>query len=136
MSDLHGLTRNSENEPVCICGYRPDILNEFLSVGKQWKAKQMVLDHAEALNLRPVNARCPEAPFSPGESARYPRAGVRQHLDGHWLITLWDEKGIVHAWESSGLDKHETRFEAFTFAWAFIQAHRCSGVRLNGMEAA
>lgn len=47
----HGLTRNASNEPICRCGFRPEVLDCFLTFGLRWlKAKNLILDHAEALN--------------------------------------------------------------------------------------
>lgn len=47
----HDLRRNSHNEPVCACGFRPEILDQWCSTA-DWKvkAKTAVLDHAKALN--------------------------------------------------------------------------------------
>ncbi|MCO4256491.1 hypothetical protein [Pseudarthrobacter cellobiosi] len=47
----HDLRRNPENEPVCVCGYRPAVLDGGFRpwVGRV-KAQTAVLDHAKALN--------------------------------------------------------------------------------------
>jgi hypothetical protein len=132
----HGLTRNPDNEPVCICGYRPEILDEPAPVGKQWKAKSCIVAHATALNPQPEPVRSPLAPFNPGPDAKYPRAGLRRREDGQWIVTLWDADGVSHAWEREDNALHGNRMEAFSFAQWFIKCHRDSGVRLNGMAAA
>ena len=133
----HGLARNLDNEPVCLCGYRPEILDNLAPIGKQWKAKKIVIDHVTALNPTPAYAlRSPDAPFRSMEDAKYPRAGVRLRADGQWIITLWDEEGVAHAWEHRANAEHPTRLEAFNYAQWFIKSHRDVGVRLNGMEAA
>lgn len=47
----HDLRRNPDNEAVCVCGYRPAVLDDYRGcAGRQWKAKTDVLDHAKALN--------------------------------------------------------------------------------------
>lgn len=135
-NQAHDLTRNQANEPICRCGYRPEILDELAPVGKQWKAKQIVLDHADALNLpQAAPRRSPDGSFRPGDFAKYPRAGVRRLPDGQWWITLWDQEGVMHAWDDPAAAKHGTRFEAFTFAWMLLSWHRVAGTRLNGMGA-
>ncbi|AZS11739.1 hypothetical protein HOU96_gp41 [Arthrobacter phage Maja] len=32
----HGLTRNPENEPVCRCGFRPDVLDTVAPIGRDY----------------------------------------------------------------------------------------------------
>ena len=151
----HGLTRNADNEPVCIlCGYRPAILDEAAPVGKQWKARTAVLDHAKALNdaeaaneweaaldahpglgkppTKPAPLRSPDAPFV-FEDARYPRAGVRQTDDGRWRLTFWDGDHIVHVFADPIFSD---RVEAFDVGQTIIGACRDSGTNLNGLEAA
>ncbi len=147
----HGLKRNADNEPVCICGYRPEILDDPAPVGKQWKAQTAVLDHAKALNdaeaaneweaalfalaptvtTTPDPLRSPDAPFVVPE-AKYPRAGVRQTEDGRWKLTGWDGDQIVHVIEEPIFDDRKT---AFDFGWLTIGACRESGTNLNGWAA-
>lgn len=126
----HGLTRNAGNEPVCLCGFRPEILDAVEPIGQQWKARTVVLDHAEALNDRPVPD--PSDPFLV-DHATYPRAGVRRTKDGQWLLTLWDGMGIQHH-----IDEPEftDRKDAFDYAWMTIGACRQAGTNLNGWAAA
>lgn len=152
----HGLTRNSENEPVCACGYRPEILDEPAPVGKQWKARTAVLDHAKARNedeaalrgeriyspeeIRAFGEihfndrakRSPDAPFIV-QDARYPRAGVRPTADGRWLLTLWDDEDVRHPIAEPEFDELA---KAFDYGWLTIGACRQSGTSLNGMAAA
>lgn len=142
----HGLTRNPDNEPVCLCGHRPAILDDPAPVGKQWKAQTAVLNHAKALDeydaaidsliapLPPAPAplRSPNDPFVVTE-ARYPRAGVRQTEDGRWKLSCWDGDQIVHVIKEPIFDDRVT---AFDYGWLTIGACRQSGTNLNGMEAA
>jgi hypothetical protein len=152
----HGLTRNADNEPVCLCGYRPSILDEAAPVGKQWKARPAVLDPAKALNdaesanaweaaldalTQPVPApptplRSPDDPFhNPGAEypgVKYPRAGVRQTDDGRWRLTCWDGDQIVHVIDEPDFDDRVT---AFDYGWLTIGACRQAGTNLNGWAA-
>lgn len=153
---IHFLTRNPGNEPVCSCGFRPEILDDPAPVGQQWKAKTAVLEHIDAMagnvvrfaeaalgtELQPWQQqvlkqalRSPEAPFTGRHAMKYPRAGVRQTEDGRWLLTLWDGDGTVHV-----IDKeyrtHPDRDAAFTQGWLTIGACRQSGTNLNGMANA
>jgi hypothetical protein len=125
----HGLIRNAENEPVCRCGYRPEILDQFAPIGKEWKAKRVVLDHAQALNEH--DALDPSDPFLV-DNAVYPRAGVRQTPAGTWLLTLWDGMGIMHPIEEP---EFKDRVTAFDYGWLTIGACRESGTNLNGWAA-
>ena len=122
----HGLTRNEANEPVCLCGFRPEILAELAPVGRMWKAKKVVLEHARALNDSHVPA--PSDPFLV-DHAEYPRAGVRRTETGQWLLTLWDGMGIQHH-----IDEPEfrDRKDAFDYGWMTIGACRQAGTNLNG----
>lgn len=154
----HDLRRNADNEPVCVCGYRPEILDDPAPVGKQWKARTAVLEHAKALNedaarrssdvvrfaedllgheLLPWQARIlqrgPEVPFVVTERTRFPRAGVRPLSTGEWRLTLWDEPDVVHAWEDETAAVHPDRYTACVFGEMIIGAHRQAGTRLNGM---
>ena len=148
----HGLTRNQVNEPVCICGYRPEILDELAPVGKQWKARTIVLDHAWALNdaeseseweaaidslvaPKPAPATPRRSPADPFiiRDAEYPRAGVRQTEDGRWMLCLWDGEQVLHVFDEPVFDDRQT---AFDYGWLTIGACRDSGTNLNGMEAA
>ena len=126
----HGLTRNEANEPVCLCGYRPEILDELAPVGRLWKAKKVVLDHADALNEGA--APDPSDPFLV-DHAKYPRAGVRRTQDGQWLLTLWDGMGIQHHIDEP---EFKDRKDAFDYAWMTIGACREAGTNLNGWAAA
>lgn len=126
-SRLHGLARNSENEPVCLCGFRPEILDHVAPIGKDWAAKAIILDHAAELN----NAAS-DAPFTGNPGAMYPRAGVRPTTDGKWRLTLWDSPGVQHALEEPDFSE---RTKAFEYGWMTIGACRQSGTNLNGMEA-
>ncbi len=133
----HFLTRNPENEPVCGCGYRPDILDEPAPVGKQWKAKTAVLEHVKAaapLFALAFQQRSPEAPFHAKHEVRYPRAGVRQTEDGKWLLTLWDGDEIVHVIDQRDRVSNDLA-TAFSYGWLTVGACWKAGVRLNGMEA-
>ncbi|ALV43131.1 hypothetical protein AU252_19835 [Pseudarthrobacter sulfonivorans] len=142
----HGLTRNPDNEPVCLCGYRPEILSDPAPVGKQWKAQTAVLDHVEALKeyddaidkylaTRPLPAptplRSPNDPFVVMD-ARYPRAGVRRTEDGRWLLSCWDGDQIVHVIDEPVFDDRVT---AFDYGFLTIGACRESGTNLNGGAA-
>lgn len=126
----HGLTRNEVNEPVCLCGLRPAILDELAPVGRLWKAKKVVLDHADAMNDRVTPA--PSDPFLV-DHAKFPRAGVRRTEDGQWLLTLWDDMGIQHHIDEP---EFKSRKDAFDYGWMTIGACRQSGTNLNGREAA
>lgn len=132
----HGLARNADNETVCLCGYRPEIWDKPAPVGKQWKAKSMVLAHAAALTPQATvltALRSPVDPFPAKHVRRFPRAGVRRAEDGKWIVTLWDEEGVVHAWQQEDNAEHVDRVDAFDFAHWFIKSHRDLGLRLNGM---
>lgn len=142
----HFLKRNPDNEPVCACGFRPEILDAMAPVGKIWKAKTAVLDHVKAqtesttgfvLFSLPGNAaqRSPEAPFHGRHAVKYPRAGVRQTEDGRWLVTLWDGDSIVHVIDEDDRT-HAHRENAFAQGWLTIGACRKSGTDLNGMANA
>lgn len=144
----HGLTRNPDNEPVCLCGYRPEILDEPAPVGKQWKARTIILDHVQALHScdddctgpftpptslhSPTPLRSPDAPFLVPD-ARYPRAGVRRTADGRWKLSCWDGDEIVHVIDEPIFDDRVT---AFDYGWLTIGACRESGTNLNGWAAA
>lgn len=158
----HGLTRNTDKEAVCLCGYRPEILDDFRPLTeRQLKAKTTVLEHVQARNhetevvrftkealgitLTPwqeniLNAivpaqtplRSPNDPFLVTD-ARYPRAGVRRTEDGRWLLSCWDGEQIVHVIDQPIFDDRVT---AFDYGWLTIGACRESGTNLNGMEAA
>jgi hypothetical protein len=145
----HGFTRNPDNEPVCLCGYRPAILDEPAPVGKQWKARTAVLDHAKALNdaaaaneweaaldalAQPVAAtptplRSPDAPFRASTDPKYPRAGVRRMPSGKWLLSMWDGDQVLHVFDDPEFDDRKT---AFDYGWLTIGACRQSGTNLNG----
>ncbi|MCO4276110.1 hypothetical protein NG701_17045 [Pseudarthrobacter sp. HLT3-5] len=146
----HDLRRSPNDEPVCLCGYRPEILDEPAPVGKHWKAKTVVLDHAKALNdaesanewkaaldalarplPEPTPLRSPDAPFAVPE-ARYPRAGVRQTSDGRWKLSCWDGDQIVHVIDEPVFDDRVT---AFDYGFLTIGACRESGTNLNGWAA-
>lgn len=138
----HFLKRNADNEPVCACGFRPEILDDAAPVGKLWKAKTAVLNHAGAMNgyadQAPATAqprRSPADPFRAGEDVEYPRAGVRQLSDGRWLLTFWDGDRIVDITDPE--DRvHPDRYTAFAQGWLTVGACRQSGTNLNGMESA
>lgn len=143
----HGLKRNPDNEPVCLCGYRPAILDDPAPVGKQWKAQTAVLDHAKALDEYEAEAaidsliaprpparaplRSPADPFIVPD-ARYPRAGVRKTDDGRWKLSCWDGDQIVHVIDEPIFDDRVT---AFDYGWLTIGACRESGTNLNGWAA-
>lgn len=126
----HGLTRNEVNEPVCLCGFRPAVLDELAPVGRLWKAKKVVQDHVEALNGD--EAPDPSDPFLV-DNAKFPRAGVRRTMAGQWLLTLWDGMGIQHHIDEPEFARRE---DAFDYGWMTIGACRESGTSLNGREAA
>jgi hypothetical protein len=159
MSD-HELRRNPGNEPICACGFRPEILDSDAGVGRQWRAKAVVLDHAKALNedahpnLNPVSRfaedvlgleltpwqrklldrsmeRTPEAPFRTRRDVKYPRAGVRQTQDGKWLLTLWDGDSIVHAIDEEDRTNNDW-YTAVTQGWMTVGACHQAGTNLNG----
>lgn len=123
----HFLTRKSDNEPVCSCGFRPEILDDPAPIGKQWKAQTAILNHADALN----ESERVNAPFVV-KDAKYPRAGVRQTDDGRWLLSCWDGDQIVHVIEEPIFDDRVT---AFDYGWLTIGACRESGTNLNGWAA-
>ncbi|MGY4543280.1 hypothetical protein ACVWY0_003213 [Arthrobacter sp. UYNi723] len=145
----HGLTRNPDNEPVCTCGYSPEVLDDYRPWvgGRLWRAKKDVLDHAEALNdyearvealawapvalPEPTPLRSPDAPFTVRD-ALYPRAGVRQTGDGRWLLSCWDGDQIIHVIDEPVFDDRVT---AFDYGWLTIGACRESGTNLNGWAA-
>lgn len=134
----HFLKRNPENEPVCSCGYRPDILDSGAPVGKQWKARTAVLDHVQALHAcedctpdEPTPPRSPADPFVVGELAKYPRAGVRQMADGRWLLMGWDREDVAHG--ITDVPWFDDRAEACEVGRIIIGAHRQSGTDLNGL---
>ena len=150
----HGLTRNSGNEPVCRCGYRPSVLDEPIRWGSTRKAQTAVLDHAEAHNEAeaeweaaldrlaqpnptPAPLRSPDDPFhNPGAEypgVKYPRAGVRQTEDGRWRLTCWDGDQIVHVIDEPDFDDRVT---AFDYGFLTIGACRQSGTNLNGWAVA
>lgn len=116
----HGLTRNPENEPVCRCGFRPDVLDTGAPIGRDWKAKTIILNHAAALNNHVLT---------------YPRASVQPTTDGKWHLTLWDAPEVEHA-----LAEDESEFDALADAYDYgalrIGACRRSGTNLNGMAVA
>ncbi|QSZ53297.1 hypothetical protein RI444_15320 [Paenarthrobacter sp. AT5] len=121
----HFLKRNPDNEAVCACGFRPDILDDPAPVGVRWKAKRDVLDHVEkVLGLRPA------APFESNQEQRFPRAGVRPGANGRWRLTLWDEEGVMHPQPDPWFD---TAQEAFDQGHLIIGTHWKAGSRLNGM---
>lgn len=129
----HFTTQNAENEHVCGgCGFRPAILDDPAPIGRTWKARAAVKEHVRALKTQ----RSPQDPFATNQPRRFPRAGVRRGADGKWIVTLWDEEGVMHAWENDGNAEHPNRLDAFDFAQWFIKAHREAGVRLNGRDIA
>lgn len=131
----HFLTTNADNESVCRCGFRPAVLDDPAIIGRGWKARSDVEGHVRA--FRPsFLTRSPREPFHARHERRYPRAGVRRREDGIWIITLWDEEGVMHAWENKGNEEHHNRLDAFEFAHWFIKSHQELGVRLNGMANA
>ena len=132
----HGLTRNADNESVCLCGFRPEILDTTAPIGRDWKAKAIILDHAAALNnnIEPLHAqRSPDAPFTAKPDAKYPRAGVRPHGDGKWHLTLWDAPDVQHELENPDFDG---LWDAVEYGLLRIGACRQSGTNLNGMAVA
>jgi hypothetical protein len=142
MSD-HFFKRNPDNEPVCSCGFRPEILDDAEPVGKLWKAKTAVLNHAAEMNgyadqtpaPAPFRTSSAAAPFRTGEDVKYPRAGVRQLSDGRWLLTFWDGDRVVDVTDPE--DRiHPDRYTAFAQGWLTVGACRQSGTNLNGMESA
>ncbi|MET4095137.1 hypothetical protein [Arthrobacter sp. UYCu712] len=132
----HFLKRNPWNEPVCACGYRPEILDVLGPVGKLWKAKAAVLAHVEAVaqDEAPDAGRIdPESPFRGRRDAKYPRAGVRQMADGSWLLTLWERDRIVPA--IFARDRiHSDRYSAVSVGHLTVGACRQSGTNLDGTE--
>lgn len=121
----HFLKRNADNEPVCSCSFRPEILNDPAPVGIMWKARRDVLDHVDAMSgLRP------SAPFKGHPDRRFPRAGVRPGASGRWKLTLWDEEGVMHPQPDPWFD---TAQEAFDHGHLVIGTHWKAGTRLNGM---
>ena len=129
----HFLKRNADNEPICSCGYRPQILDDPAPVGQQWKAKAAVLGHVSALTTTDAEPRrSPDAPFRVGSEAGFPRAGVRQTEDGRWLLSCWDADRIVHVIDEPIFDD---RLTAFDYGYLTIGACRQSGTNLNGWAA-
>lgn len=149
----HGLTRNDLNEPVCRCGFRPEILDRSLMTlaRRQLHAKNIILGHAEGLNEYearldalaapvthpdlPTAPRSPEAPFKVPEDAKYPRAGVRPSADGQWTLTLWDSPGVTHAFTNPEDRTHPDRHTAFVMGQLIIDCHWRAGTRLNGLAS-
>ena len=131
----HYLHRNNQGEPVCGCGYRPDVLGLAgeKPVGVQWKAKADVLHHIDRVTGQTPKPprRSPEAPFNPRDP-RYPRAGIRQTEDGRWLLTLWDGDQIVHVMDEDDRT-HRNLHDAIDQGWLTIGACRKTGTNLNGM---
>lgn len=139
----HHLTRTPDNEPVCSCGFRPDILDTAEPIGRMWKAKTIVLDHVQALHAEPDDPdrtspalaghqtprRSPDAPFRASSDLKYPRAGVRRMPSGKWLLSLWDGSEVIHALDEPEFDDRTT---AFDYGWLTIGACRQSGTNLNG----
>lgn len=130
----HDLVRDSDNNPVCACGYAPEILQQDSPVGIQWKAKTDVLNHIEQ-EQKTDPRRSPEAPFLANTELKYPRAGVRQTVSGKWLITLWDRDRIVPVIEERDRVNSD-RYTAFTQSWLTVGACRQSGTDLDGMASA
>ena len=121
----HFLKRNPDNEPVCACGFRPEILDQPAPVGLRWKAKRDARNHGQAvLGLRPA------APFETNHDRSFPRAGVRPGPNGRWKLTLWDEADVSHPVPEPW---HDTAREAFDYGQLIIHNHRKAGTRLNGM---
>jgi hypothetical protein len=132
----HGLTRNADNEPICICGFRPEVLDTAAPVGRDWKAKGIILDHASALNngIEPLSSRrSPDAPFTAKAEVKFPRAGVRPTDDGKWHLTLWDSPDVQHELEDP---KFDDLVNAVEYGRLRIGACRQSGTNLNGMAVA
>ncbi|MDN4645380.1 hypothetical protein [Arthrobacter sp. PsM3] len=126
----HFLKRNPDNEPVCSCGYRPEVLDGPAPVGQQWKAKAAVLDHAKAMTDTTTEPqRSSDAPFRLPERVKFPRAGVRRTEDGRWLLSCWDADRIVHVIDEPIFDDRVT---AFDYGYLTIGACRESGTNLNG----
>ncbi|MGO4143691.1 hypothetical protein AB4Y77_01285 [Paenarthrobacter sp. YAF11_1] len=123
----HFLKRNADNEAVCACGFRPEILDDPAPVGLQWKAKRDVLDHVDAME-----GYRPSAPFEGNQDRRFPRAGVRPGASGRWKLTLWDEPDVTHPISKEN-QWHDTAREAFDFGQLIISTHWKAGTRLNGM---
>ncbi|MFK0005501.1 hypothetical protein ACIQTZ_00460 [Paenarthrobacter sp. NPDC090520] len=121
----HFLKRNADNEPVCGCGFRPEILDDPAPVGIMWKARRDVLDHVDAMS-----GYRPSAPFDGSPDRRFPRAGVRPGASGRWKLTLWDEEGVMHPQPNPWYD---TCQEAFDQGHLIIGTHWKAGSRLNGM---
>ena len=138
----HFLTRNADNQPVCACGFHPEILDSAAPVGRDWKAKGIILDHAASLNNASAPApskpaftarRSPDTPFTADMGAKYPRAGVRTTTDGLWHLTLWDSPDVQHELPEPVFDELS---KAFDYGWLRIGACRDSGTNLNGMATA
>lgn len=152
----HFLKRNTENEPICACGYRPETLDDDRPwINGQLKAKTAVLDHVQAMGnkratgdemirftedvigveLQPwqkaILMRPADAPFRVKEQTKFPRAGVRQTIDGKWLLTCWDGDTIVHVMDEPNFTD---RVEAFDYAHMTIGACRVMRTNLNGLE--
>jgi len=156
----HDLRRNPDNEPVCVCGYRPAVLDDGFRpwVGRV-KAQTAVLDHAKAMNedearkaliglpmsvdaatrfaegvlgvwQKKLLQRSPDAPFVVPD-ARYPRAGVRQMADGRWKLMGWDREDVAH--RITDAPWFDDRAEACEVGRIIIGAHRQSGTDLNGL---
>lgn len=124
----HTMTRNEANEPVCGCGFRPDILDSGAPVGVAWKAKRDVLNHVVDLTSRPRSA---SSPFEGGPDRRYPRAGVRPLPSGRWLLTLWDAPDVVHHIDAE--DQEYTDMQsALDYGNLRIGACRRAGTDLSG----
>ncbi len=120
----HALVRNEANEPVCKCGYRPDVLDTGQPIGVLWKAKADILNHAANRN-----AARSRMPFTANHELKYPRAGVRQDNHGKWVLTFWDSPEIQHI---EGDPIHNSRLDAFDLGHMVIGAHRQAGTNLNG----
>jgi hypothetical protein len=136
----HFLKRSPDLEPVCVCGYRPEILDTPAALAPMAKAKTAVLNHVDALSETPTDlwkqgpVPCsPDAPFRRHEEQKYPRAGVRRTPSGVWKLTLWDEPDVVHAWDDPADGVHPDRYTACATGQLIIGAHRQSDTRLNGM---
>ncbi|AYN59040.1 hypothetical protein PBI_RYAN_50 [Arthrobacter phage Ryan] len=130
----HGLARNADNESICLCGFRPEILDSVAPVGRDWKAKTIILNHAAALNNDiPEAPRSPDSPFTGNPDAKYPRAGVRPTTDGKWRLTLWDAPDVQHELDEPDFGQLSN---AFDYGWLRIGACRDSGTDLNGRAVA